>query len=104
MQYVASILKNMTSSKQNDAEKENNLSGTYETYDITTSESNKGTMDLNYELLPDNELDINDIDNDIDKKSSLNSQDQLSIIMNPENNLLKFKLATSLLKGSFKSA
>src|SRR5438270_906991 len=84
MQEVASILKNMTSTKQYDTEREDNH--LLITYEIATSESNKGTMALNDELLSDGRLNINDIDI-IETEAKLNLTNKLK----PENNSMKSK-------------
>ena len=85
MQNIVSILKMMISSKQSDIlttdpinnkEKENNQLEKYE----TTSESIKGTMDLNNELMSNDGLNIDD---NIDLSPHKTSQ---PIIINIENN------------------
>ena len=81
MRDVALTLKQLTSSKQNDTE-ENHLLDDHE----KISESNKGTMDLNNELLSDCKLNLCDIDI-IEMNSNLNLQNQVK----PENNSLKSK-------------
>ena len=76
MQEVASILKNVTSIKQYNTEREDNH--LLITYEIATSESNKGTMDLNDELLSNNRLNLDNINiNVVETNPNLNSKNQL---------------------------
>src|SRR5947209_4996675 len=79
----------MTSTKQCDTErKDNHTREKFETYKITISESNIGTMALNDELISNSRLYLNDnVDNDnsVEKKSNQYLQDQ-SPVINPGNN------------------
>src|SRR3954452_10139584 len=92
MQKVVSILKKLISSKQDkqdDTEKEIHQSG-----NEVASESNKGTMDLNNELISSSILNINDIDN----IENTHSRDLFESVFNDINNIIVEQLVMFIIK------